>query len=310
MSILGAAGAIIGGLQIATGARANKKNRQLTRDINTSQLSYGWDMYNQQRKDALADRDYNHPSQIMQRYKEAGLNPNLIYGQGSDGVSVRSSSPGSTSLDVPRNDPGPINQGLETIGAAFSQFVDIQKTQAQTDNLRVQRELIAAEIAAANAGVNYTNSRTETEVYNLDYARGQRDVRQKKEQADLDKTLVDIIYTVNQDERSALKNSADIAKTVQDIAHSKRQMAHELLQMENTKVNRDKILKEIEHLDAVIKLTQNQAQMEKVYLDMRARNLSPNDNGFWRGIIETANRLTERLRPQVEQYKKQQNIKD
>lgn len=40
--------------------------------------------YNKQKKDALAmwkmQNDYNHPAAVMARLKEAGLNPNLIYG--------------------------------------------------------------------------------------------------------------------------------------------------------------------------------------------------------------------------------------
>lgn len=285
MSLLGAGGLIIGGAQLAVGARNNKKNRQATRDINTAQLSYGWDMYNQQRKDALADRDYNHPSQIMQRYKEAGLNPNLIYGQGSDGTTVRSSSPGSSNLEVPRNDSGPVNQGLETMGGAFKQFVDIQQTQAQTDNLRVQRELIEAEINAANTGAKYTEARTNTEVYNLDYAKGQRRTRQDQEQANLDKTLVDIIYTVNQDERSSLKNTSDMAHTVQQIAESKLRQAEMLLQQENTRANTQKILREITNLEGVLEVTKSEAGMKALLLGLAKDNIFPTDPYFFRNII-------------------------
>lgn len=291
MSLLGAGGLIIGGAQLAVGARNNKKNRQATRDINTAQLSYGWDMYNQQRKDALADRDYNHPSQIMQRYKEAGLNPNLIYGQGSDGTSVRSSSPGSSNLEVPRNDSGPVNQGLETMGNAFAQFVDIQQTQAKTDNLRVQRELIEAEINASKTGQQYTTARTNTEVYNLDYAKGQRNVREKQERANLDKTLVDIIYTVNQDERSALANTANIAKTVQEIASSKLEMAQTRLQMAKTTQETQKILREISHLETLIEVSKNEARIKQIHIDMYNDGMIPTDPGYWRLLIETANNI-------------------
>lgn len=293
MSILGLAlPAIIGGTQIATGARANKLNRKATRDINTSQLSYGWDMYNQQRKDALIDRDYNAPAQIMQRYKEAGLNPNLIYGQGSDGTSVRSSSPGSSNLEVPKTDPNAINQGLDTLGNAFAQFVDIQNTQAKTDNLREQRELIAAEVNAANAGTKYAGARTETEIYNLEYAKGQRRTRQQQEQATLDKTLADIVYTIDSNDRSNLSNTANIAKTVQDIAQSKLQMAHERLQMENTKENRNKILAEINHLKALVKLSNNETAIKKIHQDMYNDGMTPSDPGYWRLLVETANGIT------------------
>ena len=45
-------------------------------------------MYAMQRQDALADwrmqNEYNHPSAQMARLREAGLNPNLVYGKGAD----------------------------------------------------------------------------------------------------------------------------------------------------------------------------------------------------------------------------------
>lgn len=61
-------------------------------------------MYDQQRSDALADwrmqNEYNSPMQQMLRLKEAGLNPNLVYGQGSvannaTGVRASAAPPGN-----------------------------------------------------------------------------------------------------------------------------------------------------------------------------------------------------------------------
>lgn len=54
---------------------------------NRKQRDFELDMYNRQRSDALADwnmnNTYNAPSAQMARLKAAGLNPNLVYGNGS-----------------------------------------------------------------------------------------------------------------------------------------------------------------------------------------------------------------------------------
>lgn len=54
--------------------QANEQNIQLQRDINQQNLDQQWKMWE-------STNEYNHPAAQMERYKESGLNPNLIYGQ-------------------------------------------------------------------------------------------------------------------------------------------------------------------------------------------------------------------------------------
>ena len=57
---------------------------------------------NRNRRWALQDRDYenayNHPKQQMQRLREAGLNPNLVYGLGA--AQNQSATPSQTETDA------------------------------------------------------------------------------------------------------------------------------------------------------------------------------------------------------------------
>jgi hypothetical protein len=70
-------------------------------------LTRKWNLqdYARQRADALADwnrvNEYNSPLAQMTRYKEAGLNPNLIYGQMTTSPSVRSSNLSNSKIDNP-----------------------------------------------------------------------------------------------------------------------------------------------------------------------------------------------------------------
>jgi len=66
--VLALAGAVIGGIQQN---RANKKMAQFQADANE--------------KYQAQQNEYNKPLNQMLRFQEAGLNPNLIYGQGSPG---------------------------------------------------------------------------------------------------------------------------------------------------------------------------------------------------------------------------------
>ena len=71
-------------------------------------------MYGRQREDALADwarvNEYNHPIQQMKRLKEAGLNPNLVYGNGTStwSAAVRPTDAKSWDPKAPAFDLGQI----------------------------------------------------------------------------------------------------------------------------------------------------------------------------------------------------------
>ena len=74
------AGVNMGGSILST--ILNNKQIQKTNEENKK---FSLDMYNMNRRDALADwnrtNEYNSPAAQMQRFKDAGLSPHLIYGQ-------------------------------------------------------------------------------------------------------------------------------------------------------------------------------------------------------------------------------------
>lgn len=80
------------------------------------------------------ENEYNTPAAQMARYKEAGLNPNLIYGQGTPGNagSIPNYSQPTTDVTLPL--PKPIEQMGQTIG----NYQDIQLKKANIDNVRTQ----------------------------------------------------------------------------------------------------------------------------------------------------------------------------
>lgn len=77
-----AGSAASGGLFSFIGA---KKRRRHERDIASRAQQHNIDMWKMQAA-------YNHPTEQMARLKEAGLNPNLIYGEGAAGASGQMSN--------------------------------------------------------------------------------------------------------------------------------------------------------------------------------------------------------------------------
>lgn len=132
-----AAGASLAGQGINALAQGsmNRKTRQFSEH-----------MYNRQRQDSLSDwamqNEYNSPQAQMERLRNADLNPNMVYGNGSvvaNSQSMpRASSAPSWSPQAPQFSPA---QSLEA-------FQNTKLQLAQYDNLRMQKTLMAQDLIA------------------------------------------------------------------------------------------------------------------------------------------------------------------
>jgi len=99
-------------------------------------------MYNRTRRDNIEfwnmNNAYNTPAAQMGRFKDAGLNPNLIYGQGNSGNSAPIPTPDT--MPVTMREPrfeGNTNAMANLLGQA-----DLRIKNAQADNLAVQNEVL------------------------------------------------------------------------------------------------------------------------------------------------------------------------
>jgi hypothetical protein len=107
----------------------NKRNRQFAREQARWQRDTS-------RENWMMENEYNTPRQQMQRLQEAGLNPNLVYGNGADAMGGKISNPeaGQSQGTAPR---------LE--GNAILAYADIKAKTAQTDLLQEQVQLAKQE---------------------------------------------------------------------------------------------------------------------------------------------------------------------
>lgn len=136
--ISSAAGSLIdnlfAGSRIRKQLKANKELAQYQFDLNKQQ----WE----------AENEYNSPKAQMQRLKEAGLNPNLVYGNGS--VS------GNTTTAGPRYEAPKAERNMERMSGLlsfFSAYQDLRAKKAQADNL----EMAAREHHEKAVWQNYFN---------------------------------------------------------------------------------------------------------------------------------------------------------
>lgn len=186
------------GAQVYAQGKMNRKTRQ-------------WNemMYGRQRADALADwqmqNAYNHPLQQMQRLKEAGINPNMVYSNGATTIaqSPRSTDAKSWSPDVPDIARG-VSESVNVYQQAEMQHQQKLNMEAQRQNLLVdnsnkiadglikmqvlnketfrtskQQQLFDMTMATMEAQLAYTESQTALSAVNQ--RRGEFDIRHKEQ---------------------------------------------------------------------------------------------------------------------------------
>jgi len=145
--VIGAAGTIgAGALNMQSASKTNLRTRQHNEHMFNKQADLAranWDLQN----------EYNSPKATKQRLKDAGLNPALVYGQGSTGSNaseVNMPNIGSYNPDTPRLDSGEIGSSL---GNVASGMVTLQKSILQQNlmNAKAQEELTRANTNKVNA---------------------------------------------------------------------------------------------------------------------------------------------------------------
>lgn len=145
---IGAAGSLIGGVGKGRKARheqwiTNERNIAFQQQVNQQNMDWNREMWDK-------TNEYNSPAMQMARFKAAGLNPHLIYGQGTI-----AQQPHEPNLTAPSADPLPIDTSVNEIGqgfmAAAQNYVANRKQQTEVDNLKKTQDVMDAQITNTNA---------------------------------------------------------------------------------------------------------------------------------------------------------------
>lgn len=193
MSVLGGIVAGVGSLLGGLGSSAmNNKAVQDTNKANMEIAKYQAQWQQQENEKAYQrslkmwnlQNEYNSPTQQMARIRAAGLNPNLVYGNG-----VTGNSAGSTPQYEPAKFNAPTMQAYRGwnlgISDATSQYLAYRTTKAQVDNMEAQNSLIrqqAATEATRQANMAASTARSE---FDLNMAKELKDVSVSSAIADM-----------------------------------------------------------------------------------------------------------------------------
>lgn len=176
---------------------------------------YNREMYDKQRADSLADwtmqNDYNHPSAQMARLRAAGLNPNLVYGNGADATATsmpRGTEAKSWSPPVPRFD----------VSGPLMSMYDIRMKEAQTDNLRTQNTLLQQDGMLKGLMASKLATETARSKFDLDLASDMREYSLEALKEHVRRLRIGTDIGLQENERREAMNASNLREAVTRIA--------------------------------------------------------------------------------------------
>lgn len=119
------------------------------------------------------ENEYNTPANQMKRLQEAGLNPNLIYGNGS--ASTGNASPLGAPKHASADSPDVPDFGDFGASAAISAFTQIRNLSRQDELAKVQMDMQKAQTAFYNSQKENVDAKTLNELFKYNFDKDTRD---------------------------------------------------------------------------------------------------------------------------------------
>ena len=246
---------------------ANKQNRR------QSNLAYqrAQEMQRQQNL-------YNNPSSQMERLRAAGLNPNLVYGNGSV-ANTQSDKPEYKPADIK-----PVTGGGLSIGSTLAQYAGVQLTRAQTNN--VEQDTLNKQIDNANKIITSAilNKQAEKLGIDIEKLRQQVPIETESMQTELAQKKKLFPYQADIQATEKEQSTVELLKMIQSLTQGQENITATQL------ANKGQIIKnQLGRLDVQGKRTENQIKAQNLIFETYKSTLSK------QGVTTSDNLLVRKL---------------
>lgn len=144
-SVVGAVGSLAGNaLSSGANANLNKKNREWQEKMYETQHQRNIELWNMQNA-------YNTPVEQVKRLREAGLNPNLMYGNGSASTGLADSVSSADVPGTPGTIPYDFSQASNGLADSIARYQTWQMNSLNMQKVQAERENIMANTMYQNA---------------------------------------------------------------------------------------------------------------------------------------------------------------
>lgn len=265
---LGAAGATA--IQAGSEVLSTGLNALFTGFTNRANRKWSNQQYDKQYNDNIKfwqmQNEYNTPQAQMQRYEQAGLNKNLIYGQGNSGNAGSISTP-----DVqPVQFKSPDFTGVANAGSKISQFQDYQIKQAQIDGMKLDNESRAIRNVTSTFEQQDQSYKTFERQYKWDNKLHETQANALRE--DLRQKQANVRYSLDENDRKNVMQASNLREAVERVLSSKAQRA--------------KTADERANIQQALKLLQQDETIKAREIKMRELGWTPGSPG-WMGVVTT-----------------------
>lgn len=234
-------------------------------NINKKTQKWNEKMYGRQRADSLADwamqNEYNSPAAQMQRFRDAQLNPNLIYGQTNTADAVRSSQAQSWNPRAPSWDL--------SAAPSLAAYYDVQLKEAQIDNLRTANTVATQDALLKAAQTAATGQQTATSEFQLSVL---KETSLEAAQASIANTQAQTKMTLDNNERQKALTSSNLAEAAERILKLR-------LEQNNTATENVRLRSAIDGLN-------KDNQLKELDLQLKRNGIQPSDNIFLRVLTQ------------------------
>lgn len=263
------AGAALGGTGISafSTGNMNRKSRQFSQEMYQRQFNDNVAFWNMQ-------NEYNSPQAQMLRFQDAGLNPNLIYGQGNSGPAGAVQTP-----DVVRPEFNPIDAsrlGGDALGI-ISAIYDLDIKKAQADNLKAQNSVILQDAMLRAAQIQSTQAGTDRSRFDLGLDSELREVSADSRREMLRQLKTNIDQSIDKNAREAALASSSI----QEAASRMLSQTEERLTLQK---GRQKADTEMSVMRQNLKLMQQEGVLKELDIELRKQGINPQDP-IWARIV-------------------------
>jgi len=249
------------------GAATSGANAIATGKMNKKTREWNERMFAMQRKQSIADwnrqNEYNSPAAQMARLKEAGLNPNLVYGRGADNISAP-----VRSTDVKGWNPNPVEFDPSFATGALSQYYDLEYRQEQTNLLKKQQELATSELVSKILNQAQTMANTAKSQFDLQQAKDLRLTTIDTAKAQLNQLQATTKSTFDANERAELMKQPNFELAMENVL--------------NARLQRAKTKEETEQIKQNIKNLKTTNDLQEIDKKLREKGINPSDPTYMR----------------------------
>jgi len=260
-------------------------NAGMTGKMNRKSINFSREMYNRQQQDALANwnlqNEYNSPQAQMKRFQEAGLNPNLIYGQGNSGPSGNLAVPDVQSPQFRAPEWGNALQGgMSTL----SQMYDLEIKQAQVDNMKSQKSVIDAEALLKLEQIASTRAGTNRSKFDLDLDTELRPISADARREALRQTKTSTDIALNRDAREAALNASSVQEAAERMLTLIDNRKTAALSRAHTRADIARVNETTAQIKQSIVNAQKDGTLKDLEIELRKMGLSPN-SPMWSTVV-------------------------